>query len=80
MRLYRNDRGGLGRQCARAGNGALACDDWSLWWRQPAVVRVNGGGDLQWSKPMVVVVVFAHVGGGPTHVSFGFVDVFCTGK
>jgi hypothetical protein len=44
------------------------------------VVRVNGGGDLQWSKPMVVVVVFVHVGGGPTHVSFGVVGVFCTGK
>jgi hypothetical protein len=36
---------------------------------QPTVTGDDGGGDMRWPKPMVVVA-FIHVGGGPTHVSF----------
>jgi hypothetical protein len=37
------------------------------------VVGADGGGGLRWPEPMVVVA-FVHVGGGPTHVSFGLVS------
>jgi hypothetical protein len=39
---------------------------------QPAVSRVDGGGGLRWPESMVVAA-FMHVGGGPTHASFGLI-------
>jgi hypothetical protein len=37
------------------------------------MARSDGGGAL-WSPKLMVVVAFIHLGGGPTHISFGLIS------
>jgi hypothetical protein len=39
-----------------------------------AVTKANGGCGLRWMEPMVVVI-FAHEGGRPTHVYFRLISL-----